>query len=345
MSAENSRWYLRIGPDETYFDPCQVKAGFHVSLARIDKGALEWKRKLTPIRQELEERLAKVIGSAYTARQVKFKVPDFINIVLNAGDSRSAIGATVGQSLPNFGPVAAESRGRTVVMANLYTDPDSKADGKKKAELLLSKTTLEYYDETSRSHLLDVVLHEATHNFGPYGSTKVGGKLPEEVFGGRMDAILEELKAQTGSLYLPLVLQEKGLITAKEARQLWVSAILWAFGQVSQGLVTSTGKPRTYPQLAAVQLGELTRAGALTFDAGAGPDSGRFTLVWDKVPAAVTALMKEVGRIKASGDVEAAKTLVGAHTSTEGVGRIQLDLITERVRRFSKASFVYAVVP
>ena len=63
-------------------------------------------------------------GAPYTARDVKFHLPDFIDIILNAGDSRNAVGATIGQSLPNWGPVA-EKGGRTVAMTNLYTDKDS----------------------------------------------------------------------------------------------------------------------------------------------------------------------------------------------------------------------------
>ena len=73
----------------------------------------------------------------YAAREVGFQLPDFIQVVLNAGDSRSAIGATIGQSLPNFGKVAEESRGRTVVMSNLYTDADSLAAAAEKDALLL----------------------------------------------------------------------------------------------------------------------------------------------------------------------------------------------------------------
>ena len=57
---------------------------------------------------------------------MQFKLPDFIDVVLNAGDQRKPIGATIGQSLPNWGPVAAAG-GRTMAMTNLYTDPDSVA--------------------------------------------------------------------------------------------------------------------------------------------------------------------------------------------------------------------------
>lgn len=29
MGATNSAWYLRVAPDEAYFEPCAWKAGFH----------------------------------------------------------------------------------------------------------------------------------------------------------------------------------------------------------------------------------------------------------------------------------------------------------------------------
>ena len=45
--------------------------------------------------------------------------------MINAGDDRNPLGATIGESLPNWGPVANEGRGRTVAMVNLYLDPDS----------------------------------------------------------------------------------------------------------------------------------------------------------------------------------------------------------------------------
>ena len=73
----------------------------------------------------MEKALAELAGAPYKAREVSFKLPDFVDIALNAGDSRPPSGATIGQSLPNFGPVANEGRGRTVAMTNFYTDPDS----------------------------------------------------------------------------------------------------------------------------------------------------------------------------------------------------------------------------
>ncbi len=127
MNAGNSKWYLRVAPDEVYWEPCARKAGIHLAFARINQASVEWQRKLAPVRQEMEQLIAQRAGAPYAARKVAFQLPDFIDIVINAGDDRSPLGATAGQSLPNWGPVVASGRGRTMVMSNLYQDADSRA--------------------------------------------------------------------------------------------------------------------------------------------------------------------------------------------------------------------------
>ncbi|MFT7621746.1 MAG: hypothetical protein ACI9WU_000911 [Myxococcota bacterium] len=337
MNARNSRWYLRIGPDETYFDPCQVKSGFHMSLARVDRSALEWQDKLTQKRSDMEKALAAAIGAPYAAREVQFQLPEFIEIIINAGDSRSGQGATIGQSLPNFGPVAEESRGRTVAMANLYTDPTSMAVARKRAESLFSVATMRHFSDDPGAGRLDTVLHEATHNFGPTGSWKVDGKKPEEIFGGRLDAILEELKSQTGSFFFLYYLLDAGMLTDDQVKHGIVSSIAWAFGHISRGMFTSSGKPRTYSVLSGIQLHYFMKAGAIIYA------DGRFDIVFDKMRPAVNALMKEVGGLKARGDRPAAEKLMADATNDAALKFMRVDTIRERVLRFPKASFVYSV--
>ena len=109
MTATNSKWYLRIGPDEVYAEPCGIKALFHLSFGRINQKSLRLQTMLDPLKAEMEKLVAALAGPPYQARPVTFHLPDFVDIVLNAGDSRPPMGATFGQSLPNFGPVA--SRG------------------------------------------------------------------------------------------------------------------------------------------------------------------------------------------------------------------------------------------
>ena len=343
MNAQNSRWYVRVAPDETYWEPCNHKAGFHVTFARINGDSVAWQDKLAPIRQQMEQSLATLIGAPYKARKVDFHLPDFIDIVINAGDDRDAFGATIGQSLPNWGPVA-EGRGRTVAMSNLYTDPDSLRIRGELAASLLSKESLAVLVDAPAPGLLSTILHEATHNLGPAHEYAVNGKTDELIFGGGLAATFEELKAQSGALWYLESLRKSALVTPELARQTYVDSIVWAFGHVSRGMYTESGQRKPYSQLAAIQLGMLMAEGAITFDAKSkaanGKDDGAFTLHFDKLPAAIEAMMKTVGRIKATGDKAGAEALARKYVDGAAVPQ---QTITERMLRQPKASFVYAI--
>lgn len=344
MNDANSRWYVRVGPDEVYWEPCSLKAGFHMTFALISPAGLSWKQKLTPRRQQMEEEMAAMAGAPYAARQVSFQLPDFINIVFNAGDDRDPMGATIGQSLPNWGPVANEGRGRTVAMSNLYTDPDSLRNRRDGAASLFDAETMKSYTDSSEPGLLSTILHEASHNLGPAHEYKVDGKVDNEVFGGALASTAEELKAQTAALwYIEMLLREK-VITEAEAREDYVDAITWAFGHISRGMFDGSGRPKHYSQLAAIQVGFLLSEGAMTFDpeamASNGRDKGAFTIHFDKMPAAVAKLMKIVAGLKARGDRAAMEALVARHVTGDSVPQA---LVTERMLRYPKASFVYSV--
>ncbi len=348
MNVKNSKWYLRIAPDEVYFEPCSFKAGFHVSFARINQGSLRWQEKLGPVKSDMEGALAKLAGAPYRARDVDFHLPDFIDIVLNAGDSRSPHGATIGQSLPNWGPVANEGRGRTVAMTNLYSDPDSRAQGRESAASMFCAETMKEYSDDQEPMLMSTVLHEAAHNLGPAHEYKVRGKTDRQIFSGGMASTLEELKAQSAALYFTDWLAERKLITPELARQAHVRDLAWAFGHISRGMYEGdTTKPKPYSQLAAIQLGWLLEHGGGAWlpdqKAANGTDVGCIQLDLDKFPKAAESLLKEVARIKARGDVAGANKLKAAYVDKDGNVKTLLELIRERWLRAPKATFVYAV--
>ncbi len=345
MNVDNSKWYVRIAPDEVYWEPCAAKAGFHLSFARINQSSRTWQQKLVPIQQEMELRIAKAAGAPYRARKVTFHLPDFIDLVVNAGDDRDALGATIGQSLPNWGPVANEGRGRTVAMVNLYTDPDSLAARRGQAESMLDRSSMGSYVGTTEPGLLNTILHEATHNLGPAHEYAVGGKKAPDVFGGPLASVMEELKAQTGGLYLIELLREKGIISDDMARQTYTDAIVWALGHVSQGMYTATGERKAYSNLAAMQIGFLLDAKALTWDVNApaanGSDKGALIVHLDKLPGAIADMTRVVAGIKARGDRKAAEDMSKKYVDDSAV--VPHDVIQERFQRFPKSSFVYAV--
>lgn len=347
MGATNSKFYLRVAPDEVYAEPCSTKSLFHVSFGLINKGSLVWQEKLDPQKTAMEQELAKLAGPPYKARNVSFKLPDFIDMALNAGDSRHPSGATIGQSLPNFGPVANEGRGRTVVMTNLYTDPDSLAATVDVAKSLFCADTMSVFTTEPEPQLVSTVLHEAAHNLGPAHQYAVNGKTDREVFGGPLAATLEELKAQTAAEFFTEWLVGKKELDRAFADQSHVRNLYWAFGHISRGMYDEDQHPKNYSQLAAIQLGHLMKEKAVVFRANEvaanGKDKGCYAANLKKTPAAFLKLMKIVAGIKGRGDKKLAETLIRDYVDATGEPKTHHERIRKRVLRAPKASFVYAV--
>lgn len=351
MDGKNSKFYLRIAPDEVYDEPCSTKALFHVSFGRINQASLAWQQKLDPLKGDMEKALADLAGGPYKAREVAFSLPDFVDIALNAGDSRKAFGATIGQSLPNFGPVANGGRGRTVAMTNFYTDPDSLKATQAAAESLFCKDTMAKFTTDPAPQLMSTVLHEAAHNLGPAHQYKVGGRIDRDQFGGPLASTLEELKAQSSALYFTDWLVEKEKITREEADKAHVRDVFWAFGHISRGMYSEDKRPKNYSHLAAIQVARLMEQGALAWKADEkaanDKDAGCFSVDLAKFPAAAKAIVTEVAQIKSKGDRARAdklvKELVDLASDKKGEKKAVRDAITERMLRAPKPSFVYSI--
>lgn len=346
MNAQNSKWYVRIAPDEVYYEPCAWKAGFALQLARINPDSIEWQKKLEPIKRDMENRLAEMAGRPYKARDVQFKIPDFIDVVLNAGDARAAHGAIIGQSLPNWGPTAKKG-GRTTAMTNLYTDTDSQETQAALMSSMFCKNTNALATTTPREALVSTVLHEAAHNLGPSHEYAVNGRQDDVIFGGPMASTLEELKAQTSAMYLTNWLATKDLFTPEEVRKIQVRNVSWAFGHISRGMYTADGTPRNYSQLAAMQVGALMKAGAIAWHpdqpAANGTDQGCLEIDFDGLPAAIESFETTVLQIKAKGNKKGAEQLKAEFVDAKDEFAKVKDVIAERWLRAPRASFVYSV--
>ncbi len=346
MGPTNSKWYLRVAPDEVYHDPCAWKAGFALQLARINPESIAWQQKLEPVKGEMEKQLAAFAGAPYKARNVAFKLPDFIDVALNAADQRNPHGATIGQSLPNWGKVS-EKGGRTVVMTNLYTDADSRQTLSDQAASLFCRATFEGFTTEPAAALLSVVLHEASHNLGPSHDYAVKGKTDDVIFGGPLASTMEELKAQTSALFFTWWLVEKGLLTEAEAKHATLRDVAWAFGHVSRGMYDSEGRARPYSHLASIQLGHMFKEGVLTWkadeQAANGSDTGCFEVDVAKWKPAVNTLTARVLQAKGRGDRKAAEDMKATFVDAKDTWAGLRVTIAERWLRAPKATFVYAV--
>jgi hypothetical protein len=347
MGVDNSKFYLRIAPDEVYSEPCSTKALFHVSFGLINQGSRKWQQKLDPLKTAMEDAIAGAAGAPYKARKVSFKLPDFVDVALNAGDSRSPFGATIGQSLPNFGPVANEGRGRTVAMTNFYLDKDSMAATQTTAESLFCAATMANFTLDPEPQLMSTVLHEAAHNLGPAHQYKVGEKIDREVFGGPLASTLEELKAQTAAMFYAEWLVQHRELDRAFADKAHVRDVFWGFGHISRGMYDEDHHPRNYSQLAAIQFGHFIKAGALRFEekekAANGKDVGCYNVDLKKMPAAIKSLMTISAGIKGRGDKAAAEQLIKQYVDALGERRAHLGRIQQRVLRAPKPTFLYSL--
>jgi hypothetical protein len=175
----------------------------------------------------------------------------------------------------------------------------------------------------------------------------VNGKTADQVFGGPMASTLEELKAQTSSLYLTDWLTTKGIFTADEAKKIQVRNMAWAFGHISRGMYGADGTPRNYSQLAAMQIGVFLKDGGLEWHADAnaanGADKGCIEVNFDKLSPAIEAFETTVLKIKGSGDKKAAESLKAQYVDAKDEYAQVRATIQERWLRTPKASFVYSV--
>jgi hypothetical protein len=347
MNADNSKWFIRIAPDETYQDVCNLKALFHVTFGRINQASKAWQNKLAPLKDAMEKDLAAMAGPPYKERAVKFKLPDFIEVVLYAGEARSPFDATIGQSLPNFGKVADESRGRTIAMTNFFTDAASIRELEVQARSLFCTKAMTLYTPDPGPLLESTILHEAAHNLGPNTTYLVAGKDDRATFGGPIASMLEEAKAESGSLYLLTWLGDRNELPRAEVNRALLMDVLWGFGQISKGMYDENKQANSYAQLEAIQTGWLVKENALSWHASEkaanGTDDGCYDMDLAAMPASLKSLEKTLLGVKARGDKKGAQALVADYVDATGDRKAALDRITQRMNRVPKATFLYAI--
>jgi hypothetical protein len=347
MGAANSAWFVRVAPDDPYWEACHRKAAFEMILARVNPRSVRWQERLSPEREALELEMARLTGHDYAPRDVSFDLPDFVEITINAGDARAATGGTIGLSLPNWGPMV-DAGSRTIVTTNLFRDPDTVAAYRRKASSVLCPQSMVDWTDNDEPLLLTTLLHEASHGLGPSRAFEIDGKTDEEIFGGALAGVLEELKAQVAAMHLTAFLVDHGVVDDAFVRQARVNDVVWNVGKIFDPMFTPDGQPRPYAQLSVITLGRMVEDGAITWRPSAGAadtiHQGCLEVHHDKMGPAAERLATDVMGIKVRGDVEAAKALVAhwVNAPAEGPLAFKEDL-RERWLAPQEETLVYSV--
>jgi hypothetical protein len=276
-----------IGSYETYDDALfGVKAFYAVSLLVRDRERSDaLAAALTDI-QEIENSLP-----YDRTKTVRSQIPVGVyNIVADFGQSRGTNTATI---LPNDADHA-RKYGRTILLRyNIMTEPQlfEGARGRFCAAVVQTHCA----ELSMDGNFQRTLWHEIGHYLGV--DRTVDGRALDDALGS-VSNLYEEMKADLVSLFSSERLHDAGHYTDAELRSFYAGGIL---------RVLQFGPPRRdqpYQTMQLMQWNWFIRAGVLTLD------GARLRIHYDRYPAAVESLLREVLAIQAAGDPARAERFI-----------------------------------
>jgi hypothetical protein len=334
--ATEGDWEVTVGPYETYKNPRQLKALFEMYVAREDKEITAELAQFKKGLQEMENALGELVGpEIYKSRKLDPRISiRAAEVWMASGDGRRGRGAIVAFHLPNRGKSVDAGLYKKVMLVN-----HSKAfEGvsRARAEQVLDEDQLQYV--SAHADIKNVTFHEFAHGFGAYHEMKVtnpkGKTTTVKHALKEFDSLLEEEKADTFGLWLLSYQKDRGWVDELEEKRRYTSAFMHIVGLLQYPL------DGTYPRMVAIQLGWYLDAGAVTWDA----EQGRFTVHFDKMPAAVESLAKHVATIQLTADYDAAKALVEKYVTHKGGKDYELEGVLGEARKVMLEKFEKAEI-
>ncbi len=281
----------QIGSYETYDDALYgVKAFYSLSLLARDRARSDQLAAALTDIQEIEN------GLPYDrAKSVRSQIPVGVyNVIADFGQSRGTNTATI---LPND-PDHARKYGRTILLRyNIMTAPE-----------LFEGARSRYCAAVAQPHCAELSMegnfertlwHEIGHYLG-VDRTNDGRTLDDAL--GPVANLYEEMKADLVSLFAAERLHRQGHYTDAELRAFYAGGIL---------RVLQAGQPRRdqpYQTMQLMQWNWYLERGLLTLE------NGRLRIHYDRYPAAVESLLREVLQVQSAGDLARAEDFVDEWT-------------------------------
>jgi hypothetical protein len=220
-----------------------------------------------------------------------------VHLLCNAGQAGVQ---SVAYNLPNDERVAEQKGTKKVMLKNVFQGKfenimkpiAARVLGEAELKLLNSDAVFTY-----------ILMHEVAHGVGPGFITLKDGsrgdvqKALQDQYGG-----IEEAKADIVGLVNGQLLIDKGVYPKSLEKELYVAYLATAFRQMRFGVKEAHGKGIVS------SLHYLMKKGAIVHDA----KSGRFSIDFTKIKAAVRELARELLTIEAEGNYEGAKTFFAA---------------------------------
>jgi hypothetical protein len=141
-------------------------------------------------------------------------------------------------------------------------------------------------------YMAAVLMHEICHGLGPAYARTSSGQMDIRAAIGPTYAGLEEAKADMVGLFALDWLMDKGVMPKELAPEVYASAVAGIFRTVRFGVAEAHGRAEM------MEFNYLSEQRAITQDA----KTGRYVVDFEKMPAAIASLAKELLEIEATGD-------------------------------------------
>jgi hypothetical protein len=141
-------------------------------------------------------------------------------------------------------------------------------------------------------YLADTLMHEISHELGPdYSRTPQGQREIREAIGGSFSG-LEEAKADVVGMLGLQWLNAHGQLSKEKLEEDYISYVAGNLRTIRFGIAEPHGRAEM------MEFSYMTEQGAVTRD----PATGRYAVILEKMPAAISALAKELLEQEATGD-------------------------------------------
>ncbi len=288
LDLQNPKFDIVFAPYETYLDSLLgVKTSFGAAvMIRNDEESqkLAVYQKYVP---ELQEALPLTSEDLPTkrGRQTPMEVVDAL---YRAGDLLHGYQA-VADNLPNDPRVHEQKGTKKIFWKNFM-------DARVNVIILPLAQRVMVADQAAMAsgegYLADTVMHEITHDLGPVYARTAKGKVDINEAIGPQYSALEEAKADVAGEFCLNWLVQHGVVPKEKQNMIYASYVAGIFRTIRFGIAEAHGAAEM------MEFNYLMEQGAITRQ----PGTGLYEINFDKMPAAIASLSKELLEQEATGD-------------------------------------------
>ena len=286
MDLKNPKFDVIFGPYETYLDEVlAVKTSFASAiLVRNDTESrrLEMYQRYVPRIQD-----ALPLNPADRPSKQGHVTPmEVMDSPFRTGDLTHGYQA-VADNLPNDPRIHARKGSKKIFFKNFM-------DARVNLVILPLARQLMRPDQarmaSGEGYMAGTVLHEIAHGLGPDYARVDGKQIEINAAIGPIYSALEEAKADAAGMFGLQWLMDHGALPKSRAAEYWTSYMAGLLRSVRYGVAEAHGRAEM------MQFNFMLEQGAFA------RENGRYAVHFERVPAAVTALAKELLAIEATGD-------------------------------------------